>query len=68
MCTRCDDFARTVVMLGKLALYASTLGADEEFIEVAGPSLAASLPDPPPGVFPPGYNPDAGPRYPGGSS
>ncbi|MFF1690279.1 MULTISPECIES: hypothetical protein [unclassified Streptomyces] len=62
MCPDCDDFARTVLMLGQLALYADTSGADDSFIEAVGPSLAASLPEPPPG-----YDPTDGPDYPGGS-
>ena len=45
MCPHCEDFARTVAMLGQLALYAHTDGADQDFIEAVGPSLAASLPD-----------------------
>jgi hypothetical protein len=40
-------------------------GADDDFIEAVGPSLAASLPEPPPGTFPPGYDPTDGPEYPG---
>ncbi|MER5358815.1 hypothetical protein [Streptomyces sp. NPDC002785] len=67
MCPDCEDFARTVLMLGQLALYADVLGADQGFIEAVGPSLAASLPEPPPGAFPPGYDPTDGPDYPGGS-
>ena len=63
-----DDFVRTVVMLGQLALYAATFDADNDFIDVAGPSLAASLPEPPPGFFPPDYDPNSGPRYPGTDS
>ncbi|MDT0466407.1 hypothetical protein [Streptomyces gibsoniae] len=66
MCPACEDFARTVVMLGQLALYAGTIGADLDFVDAIGPSLAVSLPEPPPGVFPPGYNPTEGPEYPGG--
>jgi hypothetical protein len=54
-------------MLGQLALYADMFGADDDFIETVGPSLAASLPEPPPGTFPPGYDPTDGPDYPGGS-
>jgi len=65
MCPHCEDFARTVAMLGQLALYAHTDGADQDFIEAVGPSLAASLPEPPPGTFPPGYDPNEGPEYPG---
>ncbi len=65
MCPHCEDFARTVAMLGQLALYAHADGADQGFIEAVGPSLAASLPEPPPGTFPPGYDPNEGPEYPG---
>ena len=60
MCPDCEDFARTVVMLGQLALYADTFGADESFIEAVGPSLAASLPEPPSG-----HDPSDGSDYPG---
>ncbi|MCX3058879.1 hypothetical protein [Streptomyces beihaiensis] len=65
MCPHCDDYARTVVMLGDLALYADMTSADQHFVDVIGPSLAASLPEPPPGVFPAGYDPNEGPEYPG---
>ncbi|MFD7603271.1 hypothetical protein ACFWAN_22615 [Streptomyces mirabilis] len=65
MCPDCEDFARTVLLLGQLALYADTLGADQSFIETVGTSLAASLPEPPPGTFQPGYDPTDGPDYPG---
>jgi hypothetical protein len=68
MCSRDEDFARTVLLLGQLALYAHTVGADTRFISAVGPSLAASLPEPPPGVFPPGYDPNGGPDYPGEAS
>lgn len=64
MCPRCDDFARTVRMLGSLALYADA-GGDLLFVELVGPSLAASLPEPAPGFLPPGYDPNEGPEYPG---
>jgi hypothetical protein len=60
-----EDFERTVNLLGDLALYAHLLGADQEFIAVTGPALAASLP---PGILPPppdGYDPNQGPEYPG---
>ncbi|MER5451206.1 hypothetical protein ABT065_37210 [Streptomyces sp. NPDC002764] len=67
MCPDCEDFARTVLLLGQLALYADVLDADHGFIEAVGPSLAASLPEPPPGTFPPGSDPTDGPDYPGGS-
>ncbi|MFJ8022057.1 hypothetical protein [Streptomyces sp. NPDC096311] len=66
MCEHCEDFHRTVLLLGSLALYADQSGADDTFIGLVGPSLAASLPEPPPGLFPPGYDPNAGPEYPGG--
>ncbi|MET9408132.1 hypothetical protein ABZX90_20570 [Streptomyces sp. NPDC002935] len=66
MCEHIEDFHRTVLMLGALAVYAEQTGADTAFIEAVGPSLAASLPEPPPGMFPPGYDPTAGPDYPGG--
>lgn len=68
MCPHCEDFARTVRMLGLLALYGDTTGADHDFIEIVGTCLAASLPEPPPGTFPPGYDPNDGPPYPGGGS
>ncbi|MFF9406372.1 hypothetical protein ACF1B0_12735 [Streptomyces anandii] len=68
MCPNCEDFARTVLLLGQLALYADTAGADLAFVEALSPSLAASLPEPPPGTFPPGYDPGDGPAYPGGDS
>jgi hypothetical protein len=60
-----EDFHRTVSLLTDLALYANTLGADQCFLAVVGPSLAASIPEPPPGIFPPGYDPTDGPEYPG---
>ncbi|ANS66317.1 hypothetical protein SLINC_4093 [Streptomyces lincolnensis] len=68
MCPDCEDFARTVLLLGQLALYADVIGADQDFVEALGPSLAASLPEPPPGVFPSGYDPEDGPDYPGTAS
>ncbi|MFE0356289.1 hypothetical protein ACFW2I_22645 [Streptomyces nigra] len=68
MCPNCEDFARTVLLLGQLALYADVSGADQDFIEALGLSLAASLPEPPPGVFPPDYDPNDGPDYPGTAS
>lgn len=58
MCEGCKDLNRTVLMLGDVALYAHTPGADPVFIEVVGGSLAASLPD----VPPPGF--EDGPDYP----
>lgn len=68
MCPNCEDFARTVLLLGQLALYADTEGADLDFVEAVSPSLAVSLPEPPPGTFLPGYHPDDGPHYPGETS
>ncbi|MEV6667911.1 hypothetical protein [Streptomyces nigra] len=68
MCPRCEDFVRTFVMLGDLALYAETFGADLGFVEAVSASLAASLPDPPPGLVPPGYDPSDGPDHPGQGS
>jgi len=50
MCPDCEDFARTVLLLGQLALYAEMGGADLDFVDVVSPSLAVSLP--PPGTFP----------------
>lgn len=64
MCEHIEDFQRTVLMLGALALYADQTGADIAFVEAVGPSLAASLPEPPPGMFPPGYDPTMRPRLP----
>ncbi|MFG3312442.1 hypothetical protein ACGF0C_10825 [Streptomyces albidoflavus] len=52
MCPDCEDFARTVLLLGHLATYAETPGADAAFVEVVGPALAVLLPEPPPGLFP----------------
>ncbi|MFI1419192.1 hypothetical protein ACH4VX_14575 [Streptomyces sp. NPDC020731] len=52
MCRDCEDFARTVLLLGHLAAYAETPGADATFVEVMGSALATSLPEPPPGLFP----------------
>ncbi|MEU6282420.1 hypothetical protein [Streptomyces sp. NPDC047028] len=49
MCPDCEDFARTVLLLGQLALYADTNGADLDFVEAVSSSLAVSLPEPPPG-------------------
>ncbi|MFD0007569.1 hypothetical protein ACFVJ4_34875 [Streptomyces sp. NPDC127178] len=65
MCPHCEDFARTILMLGQLALYADNTGADQDFIEIVGPCLAASLPEPPPGTFPTDYDPAEGPENPG---
>ncbi|MFB7503197.1 hypothetical protein [Streptomyces broussonetiae] len=67
MCPNCEDFARTVLLLGQLALYADMAGADLDFVEAVSASLAVSLPEPPPGTVPPGYDPDGGPAYPGDS-
>ncbi|MGW2033076.1 hypothetical protein [Streptomyces sp. NPDC001811] len=49
-------------------MYADTYGADETFVNAVAPCLAVSLPDLSPGVFPPDYNPNDGPDYPGESS
>ncbi|MEU3349167.1 hypothetical protein ABZ723_30090 [Streptomyces sp. NPDC006700] len=68
MCPDCEDFTRTVFLLGQLALYADTSGADEKFVEAVAQSLAVSLLEPPPGIFPPGYDPEDGPDHPGESS
>ncbi|MGW5123816.1 hypothetical protein ACWEQ7_07100 [Streptomyces sp. NPDC004069] len=65
MCPQYEDFHRTVLLLGDIALYAEQPGADFDFIDAVSPALAASLPEPPPGMFPPGYDPDGGPDYPG---
>ncbi|MFK4108304.1 hypothetical protein [Streptomyces sp. NPDC002176] len=67
MCPACEDFARTVLLLGQLALYADIDGADLDFVEVVSPALAVSLPEPPPGMFPDGYDSDGGPARPGDS-
>ncbi|MFF3888971.1 hypothetical protein [Streptomyces sp. NPDC001914] len=66
MCERFEDYQRTVMLLGSLALYGERSDADGDFVDVVGPALAVSLPEPPPGMFPPGYDPTAGPDYPGG--
>ncbi|WP_031159982.1 hypothetical protein [Streptomyces durhamensis] len=58
MCPNCEDFARTLLLLGQLALYAETAGADLDFVEDVSASLAVSLPEPPPGTFPSAYDPD----------
>jgi hypothetical protein len=63
MCEHCEDFHRTVLMLGALALYAESPAADWDFADVVGGALATSLPEPPPGLTPPG--PGEGPEYPG---
>ncbi|WP_405389659.1 hypothetical protein OG596_18255 [Streptomyces sp. NBC_01102] len=57
MCPDCEDFARTVLLLGQLALYADMAGADLDFVDVVSPSLAVSLPEPPPGRFPDNSDP-----------
>ncbi|MFG2194983.1 hypothetical protein [Streptomyces sp. NPDC048639] len=57
-----EDFERTVQLLGALALYAHLLGADQEFVALMGPALAASLPC---GIVPHGYDPANDPEYPG---
>ncbi|MFG2455439.1 hypothetical protein ACGFSG_39375 [Streptomyces sp. NPDC048512] len=54
-----------MLLLGQLALYADTADADLDFVDAVSPSLAASLPEPPSGVFPEDYDPDDGPAYPG---
>ncbi|MGW7382688.1 hypothetical protein [Streptomyces sp. NPDC054794] len=64
MCPNCEDFARTVLLLGQLALYGDMTGADLDFVEAVSSSLAVSLPEPPPGMFPPGYDPEGGPASP----
>ncbi|MFI9627539.1 hypothetical protein [Streptomyces sp. NPDC052042] len=65
MCPNCEDIARTVLLLGQLALYAEMDGADLDFVEAVSPSLAVSLPEPPPGMFPSGDDTDGGPIHPG---
>ncbi|QEU93990.1 hypothetical protein [Streptomyces kanamyceticus] len=62
MCDHCDDLDRTVAMLGDLVVYANWPGADEQFVAVIGPSLAASLPT----DLPPGSGPIDGPPNSGG--
>ncbi|MEU8453731.1 hypothetical protein [Streptomyces griseoaurantiacus] len=59
MCPNCEDFARTVLLLGQLALYGDMTGADLDFVDAVSPSLAASLPEPPFDMFSDGYGPDA---------
>ncbi|MEV0747210.1 hypothetical protein AB0I75_18665 [Streptomyces sp. NPDC050273] len=51
MCPDCEDFARTVLLLGQLALYADMDGADLDFADTVSSSLAVSLPEPPQGTF-----------------
>ncbi|MFF4860482.1 hypothetical protein ACFY3J_01855 [Streptomyces sp. NPDC001231] len=65
MCPNCEDFARTVLLLGQLALYADMAGADLDFVEAVSPSLAVSLPEPPLGTFLSDDDPDSGPDSPG---
>ncbi|MEU5803604.1 hypothetical protein ABZ773_24395 [Streptomyces sp. NPDC047804] len=60
MCPDCEDFARTVLLLGQLALYADMDGADLDFVDVVSPFLAVSLPEPPPGTFPDDSDPAEG--------
>ncbi|MEU8445728.1 hypothetical protein AB0F05_35390 [Streptomyces microflavus] len=57
MCPDCEDFARTVLLLGQLALYADMDGADLDFVDVVSPPLAVSLPEPPSGTFPDDFDP-----------
>ncbi|MEU9454858.1 hypothetical protein [Streptomyces sp. NPDC048277] len=67
MCPDCEDFARTVLLLGQLALYADMAGADLDFVDAVSTSLAVSLPEPP-GMFPDDqdHDPDGGrPASPG---
>ncbi|MGA5898096.1 hypothetical protein [Streptomyces venetus] len=61
MCPNCEDFARTVLLLGQLALYADMAGANLDFVEAVSQSLAVSLPEPPPGMFPDGHDSAGGP-------
>jgi hypothetical protein len=58
MCPDCEDFARTVLLLGRLALYADMAGADLDFVDAVSSSLAVSLPEPPPGMSADGYDSD----------
>jgi hypothetical protein len=60
MCAPEEDHDRTLALLGDLSVYATSPGADLGFIDVIGGALAASLP-----TLPPGYDPNAGPQYPG---
>ncbi|MBD0843269.1 hypothetical protein [Streptomyces sp. TRM68416] len=64
MCPSCDDFARTVMLLGALTLYAERCDADPVFADLVGGALAASLPEPPAGLIPPDCDPGEGPEYP----
>ncbi|MFF9397708.1 hypothetical protein [Streptomyces sp. NPDC014744] len=68
MCPKYEDIARTVLLIGQLALYADMDGADLAFVEAVSPSLAVSLPEPPPGMFPSGPDLDGGPIHPGENS
>ncbi|MFJ4896970.1 hypothetical protein [Streptomyces sp. NPDC088727] len=61
MCPDCEDFVRTVRLLGQTALYAETPGADLDFAETVSQSLAASLLVAPIDWLPEGYDPDSGP-------
>ncbi|MFE6401735.1 hypothetical protein [Streptomyces alboflavus] len=65
MSPRDNDFARTVGLIVDLAQYSQATGADDDFVDSVGPSLSASLPEPPPGFLPPDYDPNDGPQYPG---
>ena len=62
MCEHIEDFHRTVLMLGALALYAEIRGADDAFIEhhrpVAWPLSLPRASDE--ASFPPGYDPIGG--------
>lgn len=69
MCPDCEDFARTVLLLGQLALYADMAGADLDFADAVSSSLAVSLPEPPQGTFPDDHDdPNGGPAHPGEES
>ncbi|MFG2523152.1 hypothetical protein [Streptomyces sp. NPDC048527] len=63
-----EDFERTVQLLGALALYAHLPDADEEFVAVMAPAVAASLPRDVLPPLPPDYDPADGPEYPGEGS
>lgn len=69
MCPDCEDFARTVLLLGQVALYADMAGADLDFADAVSSSLAVSLPEPPSDTFPDDYDdPNGGPAHPGEDS
>lgn len=68
MCPDCEDFARTVLLLGQLALYADMAGADLDFADAVSSPLAASLPEPPSGMFPDDHDDPDGPAHPGTDS